>query len=91
MKRQVVAGGRRQAADKGLDRYATAVPFDQLSIPGEQATGADGFAELSFRALAGFPASSYTRCSSGRASQEKTCSAASPHAACSPVPVSLSG
>jgi len=37
--------------------YATAVPFAQLSIPGEQATGPDGFAELSFRTLNGFPAS----------------------------------
>jgi hypothetical protein len=37
--------------------YATAVPFAQLSIPGEQPTHSDGFAELSFRTLAGFPAS----------------------------------
>lgn len=39
--------------------YAAAVPFAQLSIPGEQATGSDGFAELSFRTLAGFPASAH--------------------------------
>ena len=37
--------------------YATAVPFNQLNIPSEQPTGQDGWAELSFRTLAGFPAS----------------------------------
>jgi hypothetical protein len=37
--------------------YATAVPFSQLSIPGEQTTGSDGFVQLSFHTLAGFPAS----------------------------------
>jgi hypothetical protein len=37
--------------------YATAVPFNQLNIPAEQSTGQDGWAELSFRTLAGFPAS----------------------------------
>ena len=35
--------------------YATAVPFGQLNIPPEQPTGSDGWAELSFRTLAGFP------------------------------------
>ncbi len=38
--------------------YATAVPFNQLSIPPEQTTGSDGWASLDFRMLAGFPASS---------------------------------
>ena len=38
--------------------YATAVPFNQLSIPPEQTTGSDGWAELDFRMLAGFPVSS---------------------------------
>ena len=47
-------GGR---SVQGALVYATAVPFAQLSIPGEQATGSDGFAELNFRTLAGFPAS----------------------------------
>jgi hypothetical protein len=47
-------GGR---SVQGALVYATAVPFAQLSIPGEQATGSDGFAELSFRTLSGFPAS----------------------------------
>ena len=49
-------GGR---SVQGALVYATAVPFAQLSIPGEQPTGSDGFAELSFRTLAGFPASSH--------------------------------
>jgi len=49
-------GGR---SVQGALVYATAVPFAQLSIPGEQATGADGFAELSFHTLAGFPASAH--------------------------------
>jgi hypothetical protein len=39
--------------------YATAVPFSQLSIPGEQTTDSNGFAELDFRTLAGFPASQH--------------------------------
>ncbi len=38
--------------------YATAVPFNQLSIPPEQTTGSDGWAELDFHMLAGFPVSS---------------------------------
>ena len=38
--------------------YATAVPFNQLSIPPEQTTGSDGWAELNFQMLAGFPVSS---------------------------------
>ncbi|MGE5272262.1 MAG: hypothetical protein ACM3QU_00605 [Verrucomicrobiota bacterium] len=37
--------------------YATAVPFNQLSIPAEQPTNADGWAELNFNMLAGFPVS----------------------------------
>jgi len=47
-------GGR---SVQGALVYATAVPFSQLSIPGEQTTGPDGFAELTFHTLAGFPAS----------------------------------
>jgi hypothetical protein len=38
--------------------YATAVPFNQLSIPPEATTNSDGFAELDFNMLAGFPVSS---------------------------------
>jgi hypothetical protein len=37
--------------------YVTAVPFGQLSIPPEQPTGSDGWAELNLRTLAGFPVS----------------------------------
>jgi hypothetical protein len=37
--------------------YATAVPFNQLSIPAEAATGADGWAEVDFHMLPGFPVS----------------------------------
>lgn len=37
--------------------YATAVPFNQFNVPAEQPTGSDGWAELNFQTLAGFPAS----------------------------------
>jgi hypothetical protein len=37
--------------------YATAVPFHQLTIPSEPRTNQDGWAELRFRMLAGFPVS----------------------------------
>ena len=39
-------GGR---SVQGALVYATATPYNQLSTPGEQTTGADGFAELSFQ------------------------------------------
>ena len=38
--------------------YATAVPFNQLTIPSERQTDGSGWAELDFRMLAGFPVSS---------------------------------
>ena len=38
--------------------YATAVPFNQLTIPTERQTNSSGWAELDFRMLAGFPVSS---------------------------------
>ena len=44
-------------AVQGALVYATAVPFNQLTIPGEQATDATGWAQLSFQTLAGFPVS----------------------------------
>jgi hypothetical protein len=47
-------GGR---SVQGALVYATAVPFNQLSIPPEQATGSDGWAELDFHMLAGYPVS----------------------------------
>jgi hypothetical protein len=47
-------GGR---SVQGAMVYATAVPFNQLSIPAEQATNSDGWAELDFRMISGFPAS----------------------------------
>ncbi len=43
---------------QGAMVYATAIPFGQLAIPPERATGAGGWASLDFRMLAGFPVSS---------------------------------
>ena len=39
--------------------YATAVPFRQVTIPGETATGSDGSVTLTFSRLSGFPATSH--------------------------------
>jgi hypothetical protein len=36
--------------------YATAVPFNQLNVPGEQSTDSTGWAQVNFQMLAGFPA-----------------------------------
>ena len=45
-------GGR---SVQGALIYATAVPFNQFSIPSEATTGASGWAEVNFNALQGFP------------------------------------
>ncbi len=47
-------GGRNV---QGALVYATAVPFNQLSIPPEQPTGSDGWVQLDFRMLQGYPVS----------------------------------
>jgi hypothetical protein len=41
--------------------YVTGVPYNQLRIPPEQATGADGWAQLQMTVLGGFPVSSKQR------------------------------
>ena len=47
-------GGR---SVQGALVYSTAVPFNQYTVPAEQTTNRDGFAELDFRQLSSFPLS----------------------------------
>ncbi|MEO5633271.1 hypothetical protein [Gaiella sp.] len=47
----------RRGKHDGGDVYVTAVPYNQFSIPNEQATGSDGWTTLEFRQVGGFPAS----------------------------------
>jgi hypothetical protein len=43
---------------QGAQVYATAVPYNQVSVPPQQATGSDGWVTLAFSRLDGFPVSS---------------------------------
>ncbi len=46
-------------AVSGANVFATAVPYNQVTVPPTTATGADGWVSLQFTRLAGFPVSSH--------------------------------
>jgi hypothetical protein len=43
----------------GANVYATAVPYNQVTIPPEQPTGSDGWVTLTFNRMGGFPLSAH--------------------------------
>jgi hypothetical protein len=43
----------------GANVYATAVPYDQVTIPPETPTGSDGWVTLTFNRMGGFPLSAH--------------------------------
>ena len=68
--------------------FATTVPFNPFAIAPEQATDANGWAQLEMQRLSGFPllvVSSCSSCSPARASQARSCSPASRRDGSSPL------
>jgi hypothetical protein len=55
---QVHVGSTCGVGIQGASVYVTAVPYNQFSIPAEQPTNSNGWAELRFHRMSGFPVSS---------------------------------